>query len=68
MSDVTRAPVVGLSIMFEDALPAFREKYEGTHMAVEVMVPIGWAPVLTLSSALDIVIPEGAQLELGATS
>ncbi|WP_368681021.1 hypothetical protein R1X32_42655 [Rhodococcus opacus] len=65
MSDTTNAPVVGLASYFPDALPEFREKYEGTHMAVEVMVPIGWAPVLTLSSALDVVTPDGVQLALG---
>ncbi|MDV7244506.1 MULTISPECIES: hypothetical protein [Rhodococcus] len=65
MSDTTNAPVVGLSIAFHDALPEFREKYEGTHIAFEVMVPIGWAPVLTLSSTLDVVTPDGIQLALG---
>jgi hypothetical protein len=65
MSDTTNAPVVGLSIRFDDALPEFREKYEGTHMAVEVMVPIGWSQALTLSSALDVVTPDGIQLALG---
>jgi hypothetical protein len=66
--DVEQAPVVGLSIRFDEAVPEFREKYEGTHMTVEVMVPIGWAPVLTLSSSLEIVTPDGVQPEIGDAS
>jgi len=56
--NIQTAAVVGLATYFPDSRSEFREMYEGTHMAVEVMVPISWAPMLTLSSTLGIVTPE----------